>query len=124
MGTTVDRIAIAAWKNRVSPVFDVSQRVFVLEIENGLVARQHVEVFANTNPAHKLARLKQLQVRTLICGALSQPLANMLAQCGIQSVPNVAGALSQVVDAYLAGGLPDPKFAMPGCGRPDHRYGP
>jgi hypothetical protein len=57
-----------------------------------------------------------MDVRTLICGALSRGLARMLAASDIALVPFVAGEVSVVLDAFVAGDLPSPALAMPGCG--------
>lgn len=111
------RVAIAVWKNRISPVFDVSRNILVLDIENGIVTGKHKEKFASDNSDHKLTRLAELRVQKLICGAISQPLADMLTSNGIKTLSFIAGDIVEVIAAYLAGSLPNPALSMPGCCR-------
>jgi predicted Fe-Mo cluster-binding NifX family protein len=51
----------------------------------------------------------------LICGAISQPLAWLLASHRIRIIPFVTGSIEDVVSRFLAGKLPDPQMTMPGC---------
>ncbi|MFH1992961.1 MAG: NifB/NifX family molybdenum-iron cluster-binding protein [Pseudomonadota bacterium] len=109
------RVAVAVWKDRISPVFDVSRDILVLDIENGIITGKHGERFASDNSAHKLTRLAELRVQKLICGAISQPLADMLTSNGIKTLSFIAGGIEEVIAAYLAGNLPNPALSMPGC---------
>lgn len=111
------KIALAVWEGRISPVFDVSRQVLILTIENESVAGSREEVIANEEPVYKASRLAEMNVQTLICGAVSRPLANMLAAYGIRTIPFTAGKVEDVIAAYLAGSLPNPEMSMPGCCR-------
>jgi len=115
------RTALAIWNGRISPVFDVSRQVLVLDIENGdIVARS--EETLDTNPVRKAGRLAGMKVETLICGAVSRSLSAILAAYGIRIIPFIAGDSEEVILAYLAGDLPNPQMAMPGCGAGMRRY--
>lgn len=107
-------VAVAIWDNRISPVFDVSRKVLILEIENGIASRTGTAVFTNDNPTHKLSRLIEHQVETLICGAISQPMAEMLSAQGIHIIPFIAGEHQEVIAAFLEGKLPSTELSMPG----------
>jgi predicted Fe-Mo cluster-binding NifX family protein len=110
------RVAFAVWKGRISPVFDVSRQILILSVENGSIAGTHCETFANDDPVYRASRLAELDISTLICGAVSRPLADMLAAQGIQTIPFTAGETDAVIAAYLADALPNPGMSMPGCG--------
>jgi predicted Fe-Mo cluster-binding NifX family protein len=111
------KVAIAILNDRISPVFDVSRTILVLDIENGEVKAKDIEVFASDNPAHKISKLSELEVQTLICGAITRQTANMLTASGIQTISFVAGHQEDVIAAYLAGTLPNSNLTMPGlCG--------
>jgi hypothetical protein len=70
-------------------------------------------------PSQKALRLAELGVDTLVCGAISRPLASMVAAYGIETVAFVAGDLTDVIQAWRDGTLGGGRFAMPGCcGRP------
>jgi len=109
------KVALAVWKGRISPVFDVSRHILVLDIEKGAVAGKIEETCVDDNPAHRVCKMARLKVQTLICGAVSQGLAGMLAAYDIKTIPFVAGDVEEVIDAYLAGNLPNPNLSMPGC---------
>ncbi len=110
------RIALAVWNGRISPVFDSSQRLLIVEVEGGSVVGEREEPILHRFPPGRVGELRQLQIQTLICGAISRPLANLTAAAGIRLIPFVAGEINAVRDAFLAGRLPGPGFWMPGCG--------
>jgi predicted Fe-Mo cluster-binding NifX family protein len=111
----MEKIALAVWNNRISPVFDASRTILVVHLEKETVIGRELEVFDNDNPVYKLRRLSDLGIHTLICGAISRELAQMLIARGIKTLPFVTGAVDEVLAAYLAGGLPSLRFSMPGC---------
>ena len=108
------KVAIAVYNNRISPVFDASKNVLVLDIENQHVGSKQVETFSGDSPVQKVFRLSELGVEELICGAVSTDLAHLLDTHGIKIIPFTAGELEEVLSAYLNHGLPDPKLRMPG----------
>lgn len=110
------KVAVAIWNDRISPVFDVSRRVLVLDIENGGIRDKSEYRFANDNPIHKIHMLKEMEIGTLICGAVSRHLFQMVNTSGVTTIPFIAGNVEEVISAYLAGALPNPKLCMPGCG--------
>ena len=111
------RIALAVWNGRVSPVFDYSQRLLLVEVEGGRKLNEREEALLHRSPPRRMAQLRQLQVQTLICGAISRPLAALITTSGIRLIPFVAGDVKTVLNAFIAGSLPGPGFWMPGCGR-------
>ncbi|MFH1476486.1 MAG: hypothetical protein ABIH24_03200 [Verrucomicrobiota bacterium] len=82
--------------------------------EGKLINRQEYDL-GSSEPFAKVIRLTELGIDTLICGAVSHPLADMIIARGIKLVPFVAGETDQVAKAYLAGNLLNTSFAMPGC---------
>jgi len=116
-------VAFAVWEDRISPVFDASGTLLLAEIEAGQVTGRRQEPIRGNLPIEKVVRLKALGVQTLICGAVSRPLADMIAAEGIRLVPFVAGTVDEVIAAYARGLLPGPAFAMPGCGWRGGRFG-
>ena len=108
------KIAVAVYNNRISPVFDASKNVLVLDIKNRHIDAKQVETFSNDNPEQKVFRLSELGVKELICGAVSTDLARLLDCQGIKLISFTAGNLDEVLSAYLQKGLPDPRLRMPG----------
>ncbi len=118
------KLALANWNGRISPVFDVARQVVLLEIERGLVTARREEPLPGTDPQAQAQKLAELGAQTLICGAISQPMAAILAARGIKIVPFTAGAVDEVLTAWLSGNLPNPALSMPGCcGRTRRRHG-
>lgn len=108
-------MALAMWNGRISPVFDVARQVLMLDIEDDKVITRKEEVLPGTEPQIQADRLASLGPQVLICGAISQPMADMLAAKSIQVIPFVAGDIDQVLGAWLLGTLPNPALSMPGC---------
>ena len=109
------RIAIPVWECRVSPVFDSARRLVVVDVEDEeIVARWDVPL-AETQPHLRAAKLNELGVAALVCGAVSDPLLEMISSHGIRVMSSVAGEAEEVLTAYIDGILPDPRFMMPGC---------
>lgn len=109
------RLALATWNGRISPVFDVARQVLILEIEAGRAISQHEEDLPGTDLQLQVIRLEALGVQALICGALSQAMEQALASAGIRVMPFTAGAIEEVLAAWLGGSLPNPALRMPGC---------
>jgi len=115
---------MATWNGRISPVFDVSRQVLVLEVEDGCVLARREETLPGTDPQAQAGRLAALAPQTLICGAISQAMADLLAATDIRVIPFTAGDVEAVLAAWLAGRLPNPALSMPGCcGQRRHCHG-
>ena len=108
------KVAIPIWEDRVSSALDFSQRLIVVELnETGEVSRSQITL-SDPSPFVRLARLRELGVNVLICGAVSQPLASVSAAQGIQLLPYVTGGVDDVLRAYQDGRLNLPQFRLPG----------
>jgi len=118
------RVAIAVLNDRVSPVFDTSSRLLVVDIEQGAERnRRVVEMGADPFPTQRAQRLTELAVNVLICGAISRVLAGFVSAAGVVVIPWVSGPADGVLRAYLTKRLSDARWKMPGCrGRWRHRY--
>ncbi|NQT25557.1 NifB/NifX family molybdenum-iron cluster-binding protein [candidate division KSB1 bacterium] len=110
------KIALAVWKNRVSPVFDSTRVVIIVDIENGIVNDKcYVHIQAHM-PHNRAVELVELGVNVLICGAISRVYEDMIKMQGIKVIPFIAGDVNQVIESYLKGKLNNRNFRMPGCG--------
>jgi len=109
-------VGLTVWEGRISPVFEAAQRLLIIETDGGAERTRKEESLSGTFPPQRISKLLRLNVRTLICGAVSQPVAAMVNAAGIQLVPFVAGDVETVLHAYLAGQLPAPGLMMPGYG--------
>jgi len=116
------RLAIPVWNERVSPVFDAARRLVLVDVENGMEQARREEVIHDSFLTQRAHRLTDLGVNVLICGAISRPLTTLLSASGITVIPWTAGAVDDVLAAYLKGCLPDPRWRMPGCGGRRQRH--
>jgi len=109
------RISIPIWNGRVSPVFDTASRLLVVEVgPQGEYNRYETDISDQFLPS-KVMRLTGLGIDTLICGAISRPVASMVTTAGIRLIPWISGQVEEVLQAFLRGALFTPQFLMPGC---------
>jgi predicted Fe-Mo cluster-binding NifX family protein len=96
-------------------VFDAAARLLLVCVEDGLEVSR-CELMVREERWDSIAiHLTKLGVTTLICGAISQPLACMLDHLGIEVIADVCGEVDQIVHAFIEGNLGHPRFLLPGC---------
>ena len=116
------KTALTVWNERVSPVFDVSREALVLTIVEGAVVARSIENIETPTTATKGARVAELGVDTLVCGAITEHLLHEMNLRGIEVIGFVAGGIDEVVASLLAGTLPNPALSMPGCCGRQNRF--
>jgi predicted Fe-Mo cluster-binding NifX family protein len=109
------KAAFACRDDRIAAVFDTARQVLVVEAAAGRVVGESREPLSGNAPAQKALRLAELGVGTLVCGAISRPLHDLVSAYGIRVIPFVAGDLPEVVLAWRGRALRGGAFAMPGC---------
>ena len=109
------RIAVAHSGERISPVFDVTDNLHVVEIQGNVELRREHRALLSRNPFLRAREVKGLGVDLLICGALSHVLETALMREGVQVAGFICGDVDAVVEAFVAGGPPQGGFLMPGC---------
>jgi predicted Fe-Mo cluster-binding NifX family protein len=111
------RVALTAWEDRISPVFDSARTLLIAEIKKKkIISRLHI--FFNPEKTSSLAEaLNKLNIEILICGAISELPSNIIIGSGITLIPFISGNVEQVLEAYANGIQIVPGFLMPGCGR-------
>lgn len=108
------KIAIPVWQDRISPVFDSSRRLLVVDvIDRKISLRNEVDIGGESQ--ERVRRLSELSADLLICGAISEPLAEQVVAAGIRLIPFIAGEVEDILRAYIESRLPSPEFLMPGC---------
>ncbi len=116
-------IALTAWEDRISPVFDSARTLLVVEIKDQKVVSRSVETFNQSilfNLAEMLNRLSLLKIDVLICGAISEVPSNIIESNGIKLIPFISGNIEEIIAAYAKNETIIPMFLMPGCGRRHH----
>ena len=109
------KVAFTVWENRISPLFDCASMLLVVDIVDYSETARYFEPLHYESPFSRAAKLSELGIEILICGAVSNLFADIIETRGIKIIPFVAGAVEEVLGAYLTDRLCDSKFRMPGC---------
>lgn len=118
------RIAIAHWQGRVSPVFDVSNRLFLIEIENGREQGRKSINLSACNPFERAKEVSNLAPDVLLCGAVSHDLETALVGLGVEVVGFLCGGLEEVIEAFIHGQLFEVRYQTPGYRRKRQSFRP
>ncbi len=108
------KAAFACWQDRIAPVFDVARQARLIDVTPGARAADTL-VELPAGAAQRAAYLAGLGVTTLVCGAVSRPLEELVAGHGIRVIAFVAGDVADLMQAWRAGRLDHAAYAMPGC---------
>ena len=111
------RIAIAYWQGRVSPVFDVSDHLLLIDIEDGREQCRKGIQLAHRDPHERTREVSRLGVDILLCGAVSRVLETCLTDAGVTVLGFICGDIEAIFTAFLLDQLSDTRFLMPGCRR-------
>ncbi len=110
-----ERIACAEWKDRISPLFDASRTLIVVDISGGKIENQKEILLENSHPLSRARELETLGINCLICGAISVVLAKAIESKKIDIIPFTSGEIKSVIQSYINGTLSAPDYCMPGC---------
>ncbi|MCF8092504.1 MAG: NifB/NifX family molybdenum-iron cluster-binding protein [Desulfotignum sp.] len=108
------KLAVTVWGNRISPVFDAARTLLVAEIENKKISRQFYTSFDPQSPADMVNVLKKNQVNLLVCGAISNTFADLIADHDIQLISFVTGNTRQFLDSFAGSRTVKKIHMMPG----------
>ena len=111
------KLAIPEFNGRVSPVFDCCRRLLVIDTSLKDPDRIAYQDWSELECVKRPGRLREMEVRTLLCGGISTELARDIEAGGVEVIPWISGEVGEVLDAFLEGRLPDPLLTMPGCRR-------
>lgn len=125
------RIAIPVYRYYIAPTFDFASQLLVVSYKNGAIVDKHRVGIAEQLPPLRAAKLKELNINTLLCGAISNPLAAMVWHQGINIISGLSGNAEAVLKQSLSGGNLMSRYTLPGftrrvwkgyCGRPRRRF--
>jgi predicted Fe-Mo cluster-binding NifX family protein len=110
----VTRIALPVDNGRILTVLDFADSLIVVDVEKGQIVGRCRMSFPRTMPPIRVRMLVDKGISTVLCGAVSGPLAIMLRHSGINVVAGLTGKADQIVQEY-AGGRPfGSEFFLPG----------
>jgi len=108
------KIAISQWQGRISPVFDVTQEVLLVDIESCRVLEMQRASLSRNNPFERAREMAALGTELLVCGAISLAYEKVLIQAGIHVVGFCCGEVVAVLAALEKGQFSGKRFRMPG----------
>jgi len=108
------KLAMPVWNDCVSTVLDFSDCLMVIDSKSGIISDRSMADFAGNTIVEKMARLRELDIQVLLCGAVSRPMERMITASGIGIVPFLRGRVDDVLNAYFSGRLLEPGFMLPG----------
>ncbi len=111
------KIALTAWEDRISPVFDAARTLLIAEIENEAILSRKYMAFNPDLSSGLVDILARLGIDVFICGAISAIPANHIEAGGIELIAFIGGNIEEVLDSVRTGAPIAAAFAMPGCGR-------
>jgi predicted Fe-Mo cluster-binding NifX family protein len=111
------KLAMPVWNDCISTVLDFSDCLLVVDSESGIIHNRSMVSFAGVTMMEKVARLRELGIQVLLCGALSRSMERMITASGIKIISFLRGNVNDVLNAYFEGRLFGPVFMLPGCPR-------
>jgi predicted Fe-Mo cluster-binding NifX family protein len=110
------KIAIPIFGNRISPRFDFSPEMWIIDVEGREVVRQEKLPTANLNLPQRLEQITSNGVDKVICGGIDGFCQSQLGSRGIDVVQDVIGDAEIVFDLFMRGRL-RPGLCCEGRGR-------
>ncbi len=117
------KVAIPIFGPRVSPRFDFAPALLIFTLQNGRVIERAEIPWHAWNLWQRLEKMKEWQVRTLICGGIDGNSERMLRNQQIEVIPWVAGEAEKALETFLKGRLQPGMVIYPGCGRRHRHWG-
>lgn len=113
------RLAIPIFGSRVSPRFDCSQKILLVDVQDGAVVNKNEVDASRWHPLSHIGRLYNLKPDIVICGSICNRDYYALSNHGIRIIPSVFGEVEEVIKTFLKGDLIG---TGPGFGRRKHRH--
>lgn len=112
------KLAVTIWGNRISPVFDAARTLLIADIQDGAIRQKAYKSIEPLPPDTLIRLLKQMDVSTLICGAISTEPADRITAHGIRLVSFVTGNIQTILDTFATRECIGREHMMPGCAYP------
>jgi predicted Fe-Mo cluster-binding NifX family protein len=110
------KIAIPIFGNRISPRFDFSPEMWIIDVEGGEVVKQEKFPTAHLNLSQRLEQIASNGVDKVICGGIDGYCQSQLGSKGIDVVQDIMGNAEIVLDLFMRGRL-RPGLCCEGKGR-------
>lgn len=108
------KIAIPTFQNRVSPVLDSCNHILLVDVTDNTEQDRETVFMGECTLTDRCSTFVKMGIKTVICGGVSESLANMIKGSDIVLINGIAGDIDEVIKAYLENRLQLPVFYMPG----------
>lgn len=121
------RVAIATFRQQVSPRFDCANAALLVDLEEGRETERRTLPLNAVPPYARAGFLREQSVQVLLCGGLRRRDYHELAASGIEVIAGLFGEVEEILAAYREGRLQPQALGnfTPPFGRGwQHRNGP
>lgn len=109
-------VAIPVFQERISPLLDEARRFILFEIAEGGVSQKIVINIDLDTCAMRIARLKEMGVTSIVSGAVSGDVSDIIIAYGIHHYPWNNGYVSNVIELFLDNRLRPCRASFNQCG--------
>jgi predicted Fe-Mo cluster-binding NifX family protein len=99
------KVAIPIFENRISPRFDFSPEVWIVEVEDGKLVNHEKISVAHLNLSQRMEKITSNGVHKIICGGIDGFSRDQLKNRGIDVVQDIIGEAEVVIDRFMRGRL-------------------
>jgi predicted Fe-Mo cluster-binding NifX family protein len=107
-------IGVTIWGDQVSPLLDAATRLLTVEVACSAVRSRQLVWLPSFAPLQRVARIEEMGVDSVICGAISYEYEILLKSHKIEVIAWVRGNVDDVIKAYLDGTLNTEIHRLPG----------
>ncbi len=107
-------IGVTAWEDRVSPVFDSAKILLIARVEGEQIVRRSYQPVDMRFVEKAVMTMHENDVKTIICGAVSEESITILESNGIRLFPFITGEIETILERFIRGEEIE-HFVMPGC---------
>ncbi len=108
------KIAIAAWKGKISPVFDSTAHIVIADIEDNRITNQELISLECLTHYQRVELLDRLDINIFVCGGITRPLLENIRSKDIVAIPNICGDVNIILKAISDGKDIKTLFSVPG----------
>jgi len=112
------KVAFTVWDEKISPVFDSTDTLLIVEINNNKIKKKTYTDFNPKSDNDLTEKLLDIGIDVFVCGAITQIHYSLIEACKIKLIPFIGGDAKEVIQTFVAGDSLAPTFLMPGCTTP------
>ncbi len=111
------RITVPVYKKRISPVFDWSMRVLLIDISSeNIIDKEEIDI-SYCNEIERIEILEKMGTGLLLCGGISLQLEYIISFRGIGVISWISGDVDDILNKFIKGKFKPEKHLMPGVSK-------